>query len=173
MSAHECVVLAIDPGARSGFAVFERGALLASGSLLPSESRVEVAREAARLSEASGLPLVAVAEKWTAGGWRSAASMIGTGAAWGVWLGALGEIGQPNRRIVRVTTQAWRKAVLGMNARAGHDALKAASQLRARTVVGREVGHDEADAVCIGLWASYADEVGNVVPKRWKRGNAA
>jgi len=130
-------------------------------------------REAARLSEALELPLVVVAENWTAGGWRSAASMMGTGAAWGVWLGALGEIGQPKRRIVRVNTQTWRKAVLGMNARAGHDALKAAARARALTLVGRDVGDDEADAICIGVWASYAEDVAEVVPKRWRRGNAA
>ena len=38
----------------------------------------------------------------------------------------------------------------------------------AAAIVGRRVGEDEAPAICIGRWATFADEVWSKLPKKSK-----
>lgn len=163
---HACVVLAIDPGKASGWAVFVCGRCVASGVASGHDGRmlaVELADvEAARAK----LPLVVVAEKWSAGGWASHTAMIGLGASWGDWRTALGIGGVPASRVVRVLPQTWRARVIGSPRGARSDALKRMSMMRAAKEVGHVADDNEADAICIGIWATRAPEVGAVAAKK-------
>ena len=60
-----------------------------------------------------------------------------------------------------VHPQAWQKAMLYQGRNPGRAMIKKLSQARARSEVGREVGPDEADAICMGMW--FARERGLVV----------
>lgn len=171
---HDCVVLAVDPGKVSGYALFCRGELQDSYEVTSADVREYCVNHAVNLSDNERLPLVVVAEKWTAGGWRSAASMIGLGAAWGAWAEQLERYGVPKRRIMRVYSQTWRAAVIG-GAQRSSAAWKTAAMQRARPVfkgvhgTSTFVGPDEAEAICIGLWAIKAGEVAAALPKAKKK----
>lgn len=168
---HACVVLGIDPGATSGWAVVLRGDPTgAIGIARTAPERRDAVMYAQQVADRSGLPLVVVAEKWSAGGWASHTTLLGLGAAWGAWREALVECGVPERRVVRVLTQTWRAAVLGGgNRRGGRDWKREAVEW-ARRALGREVGPDAAEALAIAVWGARAGEVAEKMPKR--RGGA-
>jgi hypothetical protein len=165
-----CVVLAIDPGATSGYAILTNASgaigIVANGER--EFASMEIVRRAMRSATVNELPLVAVAEKWTAGGWRSAASMMGLGAAWGAWEQVLREAGHPKRRIVRVYSQTWRAAMIGGRQRSAEQ-WKADAQRIVKARYGIDAGPDEAEAILIGAWAMHAGEVAAVLPKRRAR----
>lgn len=177
MNPHPCVVLGIDPGTTSGWAILVPESLaIRSGREGTPRLRcsaidvghggvVDWAQETAC---SVGLPLVVVAEKWTAGGWASHTTLLGLGAAWGKWEAALREAKHPKRRIVRVYSQTWRAAIIGGRQRPA-DEWKAAAQAQVKYRFGVECGPDAAEAVCIALWGSHAGEVGDVLPKRRRR----
>ena len=167
-TAHPCVILAVDPGAKSGWAIFDRGRYVTSGVATRSLGRKVAIDSATDQAKMSGLPLVIVAEKWTAGGLHAnPATMAGLGAAWGMWAEAIEEAGIPKARIVRVFPQTWRAAILQPRRGTKSEVLKAMSVVRAQAITGMaDVNHDEADAVCIGLWATKAAVVAAKIPKR-------
>ncbi len=174
-SPHPCVVLGVDPGATSGWAIISSKPVImndpdgtVSTNIMVGETRcmhrhaVDLAIDVAHRA---GLPLIVVAEKWTAGGWASHTALLGLGAAWGTWEVALREAGHPKRRIVRVCSQTWRARVIGGRQRPT-EAWKAAAQACARRRFNIDMGPDAADATCIALWGMYAGEVGAVLPKQ-------
>lgn len=175
MTAHDCVILAIDPGAVSGWAVFIRGERRSSGRIPEREpatlrlNRHDVVMMAKDAADNENLPLVVVAEKWTAGGWASHLTLVGLGAAWGEWRAALDRWGVPKRRVVRVYSQTWRAAVIGGRQRSTEKwkaSARLVAQAQCRTLA---IDDDQAEAICIGLWALRAEAVAKVLPKPRKR----
>lgn len=158
-----CVVLAIDPGTTSGWAVLTPEGRWQLGVLGPD------ARHAARLLVVAiatdavvvhGLPLVVVAERW-AMRWRPAGAPR---ESWGQWLSALDEAGVPRRRIVRVNVGRWSARLLGGMALTTEQR-QSRSVLVAKARFGLDVTHDEAAALLMALWGSRAGEVARVLPK--------
>ena len=173
--AHPCVVLAIDPGKVSGWAVLARGVLTASGTARTHVDRRDAVSSATRTAHEASLPVIVVGEQWTPGGkFAGARTMAGLGAQWGLWQAAFEELAVPKRRVLRVHTQTWRAAILGGGFGVKTAEWDARAQRRASQTAGVHVDDDnEADAICIGLWAARAAKVGDVVPKRKARSEAA
>jgi len=164
----QAVILAIDPGAEDGWATWVPGSNISPGrhgSTAGGQSRGEVVAGAKIDAAWCRLPLIVVAEKWTAGGWQSHDTLIGLGAAWGKWEAALEEHRVPKSRVVRVYPQTWRSRILPGRQRSTEQ-WKADAVARAQRELGRVVTHNEADAVCIALWAMHAAEVRAKMPKR-------
>lgn len=163
-----CVILAIDPGARGGWAIGIEGRRIASGVAASAEQRTSAIALAVRL-QTEVQParfLVVAAEKWQRGGWRSFESIVGTGAAWGRWAEQLELIAFPATRIVRVVPKTWRAPTIGQ-VKGGREMQKRAATWRARGVFKlTAVEPDEAEALCIMEWASRAPEVLEVLPKK-------
>ncbi len=173
----DCVILAIDPGATSGWALLapcvgralgtvDRG-FIGSGST--TREHADVVRRAMELAAFHRRPLVVVGEKWTTGNrWNdrrmNAATLAGLGAAWGAWAHVLREAGHPKRRTLRVLVSDWRAAVLSLRVGTPREEAKARARWRARLALGREPLEDEAEACCIALWAAHAGEVAAVLP---------
>jgi hypothetical protein len=162
-TAHACVLLSVDPGARGGWALFVRGKRMASGVARNALERAAVIARAQAYEAEFGIALVVVGEKWSRGGWFSFDVIVGTGAAWGRWAEALELAEHPARRIVRVLPATWRAPTVGKHK--GSDAYKAAAIKRVRGLYRIEVGADEAEALCIGEWGSRAPEVLELLPK--------
>ena len=156
-------VLAIDPGATGGWCIRTLGSWY-SGTAKSASDRRAACEAALLAADTNHAPLVVVAEQWTAGGIRGHAQWVGLGGAWGRWAEALELAGVPAKRIVRVYPQTWRKLLAGLPRRTGVEA-KASAQLVARSLLGRDVGTDEAEAVCIARWSETAAEVADVARK--------
>jgi hypothetical protein len=170
LTPHDCIVLAIDPGKVSGFAIFVKGFLVWSDSARTHADRFDPASWAMSEAREWGLPLMVVAEKWTPGGrFAGARTMAGLGASWGLWLAALEDAGIPKARIIRVHTQTWRAATIGGGRGIDTQEWKRRARVRASQEAGLLVEDDNAaDAICIGLWAIRSGEVGAKMPKRAK-----
>lgn len=169
---HPYVVLAIDPGKVSGWAIFVEGQHVGSGVARDYADRNNAARLAAKAAETANRPLVVVAEKWTPGGrFAGARTMAGLGAAWGLWLAALEVAEVPVSRVLRVHTQTWRAAVLGGGCGVTSREWDARALRRARLELHTDANLDDnlADAVCIGAWAFTPKGRTVVDPKLPKR----
>lgn len=185
---HDCVILAIDPGNVSGWAIVSprRAAADPKQSVTVWSGRVtggpkhivEMARDAATNDVMR--PLVVVAETWTTGDRvhdrrMRAATMLGLGAAWGRWSDALDAVGVPKSRILRVNTSTWRAKVIGGPMNRSTEEWKRLALLHAqqrfpvRAPSGKVTHDDEAEALCIAAWAMYAGPVGEAVKKAGKR----
>ena len=152
------LILAIDPGKTSGWALFDCG--WTTGVSMSAVDRQLAVARATQAERSTGQRLVVVGETWIATGVRrgregralSTQTVAGMGAAWGRWAEQLELHGVPKRRIVRVDSGTWRRAVLGATRQTTEQA-KRAAMMRARAVLGHDVGPDEAEALMIGLWA--------------------
>lgn len=171
-----CVVLAVDPGATSGWAltyVLPGEPYLRTWSYAVAETwqdRSFAADQAHVIACTTGLPLVVVAETWRntrpkGGRPFPMSTAVGLGAQWGKWLAEIERLDVPAKRILRVDTGTWGQAVLGRS-RLTTEQRRVASMLRARAVLGRDVTHDEAAALCIGLWALRAEATAKAIGKR-------
>lgn len=171
-TAWPCVILAIDPGETSGWAVMRGGHVPgtltskpACGATSGSAGRAEAINTAVAFAKWQGLPLVVVAETWPrrmAGGLR-----VGAFASWQGWREALAEAKVPKRRIVRAQMARWSAKVLG-SAFLTTEARRARSLVVANARFGLALGpddHDVAAALCLGIYATHAAEVGAVLPK--------
>ena len=160
--AWPCVVLAIDSAQVSGWALFVSGELITAGVCkVDHDAVVSIAQAQAT---AHKLPLIVVAETWSPG-FKSHKTVLGMGAAWGIWTSALTRAKHPKRRIVKVLPATWRSAVLHRGRR-GRDLWKAAAQSYVKQRYHVELSDDAAEAVCIGVWGMHAGEVGALIPKR-------
>lgn len=180
MKPHDCVILAIDPGACSGWALFKRGHLIMSGVAMRADQRSDVMTSAEAFAGDLGTPgcrFVVVREDWTVGGGKgtgargtrwNVATILGMGASWGRWLEQLEVSGMAARRIVRVTPATWRRVLKGVGPTRSRDEAKATAQLFARAKLGglAHIEPDEAEAIAIGFWAISSLEVEAVLPKR-------
>lgn len=164
---HACVVLAVDPAAKSGWAVFVNGAYVESGIAMTHVDRLDAAARALVEAARRELPLAVVGEKWPTGGpFGGHRTQSGLSEQWGLWRAALEQTEVPKSRILRVLPSAWWRQI-GAYARLGHDEIKLRSRRHAARVIVRpldEIGEDEADAIGIGAWATRAGEVAAVLP---------
>ncbi|MCC6649097.1 MAG: hypothetical protein IT374_26450 [Polyangiaceae bacterium] len=161
---HECAILSIDPGEVSGWALLVTGLVCASGTAAGSTERASAIARAVNKAHFWSRPLVVVAETWP----RRMRGGVPTGAlsAWSLWRESLAESGIPKRRVVRVHVGRWSAAILG-GAALTTEQRRARSIARARHETAREsIDHDEAAAICIGIYASRSPEVAKVLPKR-------
>ena len=152
------VILAIDPGATSGAALHYGGRPRLAWTCATAAERAEVIATALRTAADLGAPLVVVMERWTAGGARGHAQIVGLGAQAGRWLEALELAGIPAADVVRVYPQTWRAVLAPMPRKTGA-AAKASARRVAAGYLGREVLTDAAEATCIALWAAQSDDV--------------
>lgn len=164
---NQCVILAIDPGKTSGWSAWREGYYVASGTAKTHEERLWVAAEAMKAEAKFGRRVIVVGEIWTPGGkFAGARTMQGIGSAWGEWLVALELAGIPKSRVMRVKVQTWR-SVFATGRRMTSEAwnvelARRASQLAQRVVVD----DNEADAVCIGWWATRSGDVARKIAKK-------
>lgn len=168
-----CVILAIDPGATSGWAILVEGKPRCWGSLAASDSDGidRVIFEACDLAIRYKLPLVVLGEEWGRGGKRGMAQWQGLGGAWMAWKYGCDRArakGLPvvESRVLRVLQKVWR-SVFGLNL--GREVVKAYCLRAARERTGIELPpeqHDVAEALLIGLWGARAAAVGAKLPKR-------
>lgn len=177
---HECVVLSIDPGRVSGWAVLVRGVECHYGQSNDTEEWARAVCVALEIGDERGLPVVVVMETWSQGSRKTDARfgapvLLGLGAAQGEWKRLLALAKVPKRRLVTVYPQTWRARVIGgpMNrttaewkAAAKGVAEAAFGRLMRPTIEGHLLGPDAAEAVCQAIWASRAGKVGAVLPKR-------
>ncbi|MCK6552685.1 hypothetical protein L6R52_43080 [Myxococcota bacterium] len=169
---HACVILAIDPGRVSGWAILERGVLVvldgrpAVGSLRDDDARGRSSVVELAMSRAAsvGLPLMVVAEKWLMHG-MSHDSFAGLAASWGRWDDTLASWHVARSHVVRVYTQTWRARVLGGRNEAGGTPWKDRARAWAQHAHGVDVGPDEAEAIAIGAWGARAGEVLEKMPR--------
>jgi hypothetical protein len=127
----------------------------------------------ARQLEGQDRPLVVVAETWRTNteGPKEKRSKIGfpqvlsLGAQWGRWLAEFERLDVPPKRILLVDTGTWRQAIFGRS-RGASDGFKRQAQMRARVVLGHDVGPDEAEALCIGLWGLRSEKVAKALGAR-------
>ncbi|HMJ11004.1 MAG TPA: hypothetical protein VK524_06330 [Polyangiaceae bacterium] len=160
-TAHNCTILAVDTAERSGWAISIGGVLFDSGEFnmlsQPAEVR-RVCRRAMATVELEGLAVVLVLESPFAG--------LGQGQYRGAWRVAFREAG--GRLTVQVQPSVWRSRVLGFTH--PREIVRQAERTRSLHDVARlhsrSPGSDEAAAVCIGYWASYAGEVAKKLPCR-------
>jgi hypothetical protein len=177
------VILAIDPGATSGWCVHapsgqthDRALPLAGPAKTTSQRELAVS---GALSAARDLQrvLVVVAETWRipkqpegeAGRKRrafGAQTAAGLGASWGLWLAELERAGIRPSSVMRVDTGTWRARVIGGSRFRSTTEWKRAAQFRARALfaTSHELEDDAAEATCIALWAERAGELGLALP---------
>lgn len=154
------VILAIDPGAVSGWALWHFGPIT-SGVAKTWKERADVISMA--LNTACEEPLVVAIEKWQPGGLRmSFSTMVGLGRARGKWDHVLEVAGI--RRIVEATPYEWRKATIGAG-RVGREDAK--SMARAR--YPHAESPDGAEALCIAEWADKSGAAKAMAAKRFRR----
>lgn len=175
-----CHILAIDTAEKSGWAIWEDGTLSGSGEVDTHDSKTMAELISDMFSVSADLSLVrAMAEprkpkvlvlEAPYGGPKGAHEvkrLIGLGMARERWLRAWKDAGEARSRVVMVQPQTWRAAVLGNMRGLERKAIRRCELLVAGSIAGRaELGDDEAAAICIGKWASYAAPVGEVIGKR-------
>lgn len=168
------VVLAVDPGNTSGWAIYVCGALGSHGELDSRDAaavRAVVARAVAAAAE-HALPCVIAPERPWGG---NVATVAGIGAARERWLSAWRELAAGHfGKIANVSTSEYRAAVLGRSyASAPRHVAQAAEAALARTLAGRDCGPDESAAIVQGRYASHAAAVGQLLGKRARRAMVA
>lgn len=161
---HHCVVVAVDPGETSGWAIFVHGVLVDSGELPASSIRVieNVIEEARWIAASRELPLVLVRERpfgGTMGRNSSGASRV--------WKACWDSADVVRSRSVAVYPSTWRSRVLGRGwGNRKREVVRPEEQRVAKLIAGKAtVGADESAAVCIGRWACHALEVAAKLPK--------
>ena len=160
-----CFVLAIDPGKSSGWSIWFNGDYIESGecSSYDDPELTKVVALVIHLAQEAQVPSALVLEKhpWL-GSERAKASLE---ASRGIWKAKWIACGGVKARVRDVNVGTWRKQLLGKGR--GADVV-AEEQRRAKAIAKRDVGTDEAAAVCIGKWASMSALVGDSLPKRFR-----
>jgi hypothetical protein len=159
-------ILAVDPGAISGWALGAPGGLLCqTGSAQTVASRAAVGELFIDLPE----PQILVHER---GGWRGVTDAHALGMHMGRWLEAVhGYTRSPEFRFgaIAVNPATWRSA-FGLYSGMGRDRLKARALEVAAEILGREPADDnEAEAVLILRWAMYSPEVQAAAKRKRRR----
>jgi hypothetical protein len=160
----EALVLGVDPGSASGAALVVGGAHLHSArdlvrawdGLGSREQRLDVCAFAADEADERGLRLVAVVETWNPHGKWGFDAIVGLAEQAGRWLDTIEEIGAP---IVRVESQAWRRALFGGGPNRKTAAWKELARAFAEQRSGRKLEANAAEAFCIATWGTRAQPV--------------
>jgi len=155
------VVLAIDPGLTSGWALWAAGKYVDSGEVdaLDPAAVARVVSGAMLTAELASMPAVLVYER----SW----SQRSLGPTRPIWKAAWKAGGGVQKYVVGFYPATWRARVLekGMHA-APTDVVRRAEQRTAARIARRRVGVDEAPAVCMGQCGCHAGEVGAVLPQK-------
>ena len=162
-----CVVLAVDEGACSGWAVWVKGKLASHGEFnIYTEKGV---REVVRVVETAksfgalhGIPWVAIFELPWGGNMG-----LGTTKAEGYWTFPLRNAQLPLARIGHVYPATWRARTLASGMHAARRVIVKAHEVEVASKLTKrsEMGEDQAAAILIGKWATQAGEVGEMLPK--------
>jgi hypothetical protein len=154
-------ILAVDPATKSGWAIFHGSLYKCSGVALNPGDRYAVVERF--LAMAGNHPAVAVVETWGAG-WKSYEALARTAENRGRWLELLEYEGVP---VLGVLTQTWRARLYGRGYSNRNKTTTAMYKKLAIDQVKRrlklDVGHDEAEAILIGIWASFARDVAAIL----------
>ncbi len=148
------VLLAIDPGRVSGWALFVDGVLREHGTAKDLDGRRVAMAAAIRavFSMGGAGHIHVLAEEWSAGGWGSYKTLLGLGAQWGKWLALFEDHKIKKARIKRVPVDEWRKVIPFGAKRMNRDQWKAAARRTVQLEFGLDVSDDEAEAILIGWW---------------------
>jgi hypothetical protein len=96
---------------------------------------------------------------------HGASVLVGLGAAREAWRRAWRDADGVKARVVSVKQVTWRSALFGRVRGADIERQKAEMILKAHhALIPKDLGGDEAAALCIGEWAIYAGEVGFCLP---------
>ena len=161
------LILAVDPGANAGWAVYTHGQYSDSGEVkaIELDKIREIAWVVITLGRELGLKTVLVLEHhpWGGHGRRTAAGIEARKQTWrDAWRAAGGSPG----RVVQMHVQTWRSKLLGRPGRLlGRVEARALEQATAERIAGRPCGPDEAPAVCMGEVATKSGLVGAKLPK--------
>lgn len=161
-----CLLLAIDPGETSGWALYANGKLVQWGwvDVHHGASVEKVIAAALQLAAIATLPAVLLLER--------PYSRRTLGPSRTIWAKAWAAAGASERRIARAWPSRWRSQLFGrgMGSAKQEDA-RANEQLGARAEIAagsekpiESVPHDVAAAICMGKWGTHAEEVGKVLP---------
>jgi hypothetical protein len=165
------VILGIDPGKVSGWALLEGDAARDAGRCTTAAERAALVEWARSLEEHTRL--VVVGERWTGRFTRersSARTVTGLGASWGRWAEALEAAGHPKRRTLRIAVNDWRRGILGGPSRRTTDCWKAAARSFCM-VRWPELGTtwdespDACESACMAYYASKRPEVLALMPR--------
>lgn len=165
----QCSILAVDTAENSGWSVWVDGTLVSSGETdTRDEARMlKIASWPGSHTISSGPPVLVLEAPY--GGPKHAGevkTLIALGMARERWLRAWKDAGEARARVVLVQPATWRAAVLGNVRGLKTPALNKLEQQVAKRISGRDCRPDEAAAVCVGAWASYAAAVGEVIGKK-------
>ena len=152
-------ILAVDPAKRSGWSLWTvDGACLCSGVADMSKAKTlyraddvlyATWREMATAANVDVMdpetPLTLVLEEPWGRFFRSLRKQAEYLALWESMYG--------HGDVIRVNPATWQSAVLCLSNKTKRAARKASAQKIAAKIAERDVGEDEADAICIGLWA--------------------
>lgn len=175
-------ILAIDQGSRSGFDWLNHASVLMS-SHTSGVTEDQAGIDAAVRIFGTDARFIVVFEDHSgmrfSRGNVSSAGLLGLGAARGRWEAALDRIGHPQRARIKVKPQTWRRAVLGLG-NVKSEVAKHTAVMRAAAELGRPItaiDDNEAEAVCIALWAERAPEARELwqrvyEPRRARKGAA-
>ena len=172
---HPVVILGIDSGGKSGWGMLDQGVPAQPSGMLTwygvatkARQKHEIGVGAAQYAAAVGRPLVGVLEDWQGlnaskgkgtkqGGNRmSTATILGMGANRGAWEHELELVGAPS---LRVYSNTWRNPILGGHRRVDGDHWKRDAVNHVRLLFRVEVPHDAGEAILIGVFASRAAAV--------------
>jgi hypothetical protein len=178
-----CSLIAVDTAENSGWAFWSSGTLHSSGEIDTSDGSalLKCVRSGAWLAkEFTEGPLVLVLEA-PYGGPKHAgqvATLVALGRAQERWLRAWKDAGEARARVVMVQPQTWRCALFGSVRGMKRAELHKLEDLNAQAIMGvhahvAALGADEAAAICIGQWASYAAAVGEVIGKKARAASMA
>lgn len=177
---NRCVVLGIDPGRSSGWAImasnivssalWENGTLnkvvfVDSGVCKHVAEYANVYSLAVSTANEAFFPLVVGRESWTPGwtkGKRTFKSIVGTGAAWGRWQAILESVYFPKSRIFSVASNEWRKHVLSLNpGKYTREQAKryAITLCRENRWFTGEINHDAAEATLVAYYMLFDSRV--------------
>lgn len=160
------LILSVDPGKNSGWATYWCGEYLDSGELrmLDEERILYVTSTVAMLGKTYGVKPVMVMEYHPFIQGNRVTAKASLEQSRGIWRMKWGTAGEADSRIMDVNVSTWR-APLGIPTR-GDKKLRARIELNtARAIAARNLGPDEAAAVLIGMWATRAPELEEVLPK--------
>lgn len=167
-------ILAIDPGACSGVAMYHGGGCARSASAAVMDQWRIVSDFETRCIQ-WGLPGVLVIENSTPHGRWGAKAYAGLHANRAMWLQVWSKASEGSKRlakkrVVKVYPATWRARLFGTGVMRG-DTARTMAIAHVREEFDLDIdNHNQAEAICIGQWATYAPEVGAVLSKRIKGG---
>lgn len=102
-------LLATDPGAKCGLALFHRGQLITVRGCNPfTVAPTTLAQHAQLLADRDETELMVVGEDWGVGGFANPTMMVGLAQSWGIVKREMMLVGTKDARVWRIPTATWR-----------------------------------------------------------------